>query len=167
MNRFAEQANYFDTTVHPARSQGEIMDMLEEFGADQVMVVQGQAQGKYAWMIRFQWQGRNYRFVFTPLSCQDPVRERSFGGKRRTYAEQAKFQMGRIAVYFVKAILTAAEAQPEALFGFLELPEAGTRYGGLPVTTAELDISELARSVSLLPQLVEGEVVEEYTDGEK
>lgn len=163
MNRYAEQANYFDTTVHPARSQGEIMEMLENFGADQIMVVQGQAHGKYAWMIRFQWQERNYRFVFTPIACQEPDRERSFGGKRRTYAEQTKYQMGRIAVWFVKAILTAAEAQPDALFGFLELPEAGTRSGGLPVTAAELDVAKLISMAPLLPeipQLIEGEVVE-------
>jgi len=73
--------------------------------------------------------------------------------KRRSHAEQAKFQMGRIAVHFVKAILTAADAQPHALFGFLELPLAGIHRGGLPVTTAELDASGLTAA---LPELAIG-----------
>jgi hypothetical protein len=59
--------------------------------------------------------------------------------------------MGRIAVYFVKAILTAAEAQPAALFGFLELP--GAHPGAIPVTAAELDISGIVGlNVPLLKQ---------------
>jgi hypothetical protein len=148
---YAEERPYFDTTVHPARSQGEIMEMLEDFGADQVLVVQGQASGRYAWMVRFQWQRHNYRFVFTPLPCREPTRERSFGGKKRKYNEQARYQMGRIAVWFVKAILTAAEAQPDALFGFLELSGAGA--GSVPPTTAELDVSKLERLAPLLPDI--------------
>ena len=122
--KYAEDMNYFDTTVHPAKSLGEIQEMLEEFEAQNVMVVQGQTGGKHAWLIRFMWQDKPYRFVFAPLDCRQPQAQRSFAGKRRTYDEQARWQMGRIAVYFVKAILTAAGAHPHALFGFMEIATA-------------------------------------------
>jgi len=42
-NRYAEKANYWDTTVHPSKSQAEIVEMLEEFGADSIMIAQGQS----------------------------------------------------------------------------------------------------------------------------
>ena|SRR3989304_3180508 len=154
--RKAEQANYFDTTVAQGNSQGEIIGMLEEFGAESIMVAQGNAKGRFAWMIRFQWLGHTYRFVFTPLECEEPEKITSYGGKRRTHAEQARYQMGRIAVHFVKAVLTAAEAQPNALFGFMELPGMATSGGFAPVA-GELDVNELIDASPLLqlPMLVE------------
>ncbi len=160
--RYAEQANYWDTTVHPARSQGEITEMLEEFGAESIMVAQGQSGGRYAWLVRFQWQGSNYHFAFTPLECQWPDKESGFGGKRRIHTEQARYQMGRIAVHFVKAILTAAEAHPHALFGFMELPGVATRPGGIPYTAGELDVSKLVSSAPLLPS----SIIDEDLNGE-
>lgn len=153
ITRAAEQANYFVTTVHPAASQGEIIALLEEFGADGVMVGQGNARGRFAWLVRFAWNGANYRFVFTPLECEIPDKVSSFGGKRRTHSDQARFQMGRIAVHFVKAILTAAEAQPHALFGFMELPMAA-QGSGMPPVAAELDVSILVANAPLLPEFV-------------
>ena len=72
--------------------------------------------------------------------------------------------MGRIAVNFVKAILTAAEAQPGALFGFLELPANAGRPGALRPVASELKFSNLVSSALVMPdipQLVEGEIVEE------
>lgn len=147
--RVAEEANYWSTVVHPAKSQAEIMVMLEDFGASQYAITQGQANGRTAWMIRFEWIDRTYRFVFVPLECKAPDKIASFGGKRRTHADQARWQMGRIATHFTKAILTAAEAHPHALFGFLELPEVGQR-GGVAMTAGELDVRGL---VSLLPDL--------------
>ncbi len=143
----AEQFNYWDTTVHPAKSQAEIVELLETFGATDFQISQGQADGRFAWLVRFQWRERTYRFLFTPLSCERPSSERSFGGKRRTHQEQARWQMGRIAAHFVKAILTAAEANPDALFGFLELPGIASHPGGLPATAAELDIGGLTRAL--------------------
>lgn len=140
--KYAEDFNYFDTTVHPAKSLGEIQEMLEDFGAEGMIVTQGSAGGNYAWLIRFQWQGRAYRFLFTPLACRWPDKVTSFGGKRRRNDEQARYQMGRIAAWFVKAILTAAETQPAALFGYMELP--GARPGGIPPVAHELDVEELA-----------------------
>jgi hypothetical protein len=148
--RLAEEANYWNTTVHPAKSQAEIVEMLEDFGAGNLMVAQGKSNGRLAWLIRFEWHGASYRFTFTPLECRDPDKLSSFGGKRRSHEDQTKYQMGRIAVHFVKAILTAAEAQPAALFGFIELPAAGSHTGGLPVTAAELDITGFTQ---LLPEL--------------
>lgn len=56
--RFAEEANYWDTVIHPARSQGEISELLEEFGADAVMIAQGNAGGRFAWLVRFHWRAR-------------------------------------------------------------------------------------------------------------
>ena len=41
--RFAEKANYWATTVHPAKSQGEIIELLEEFGAVNYQMMQGQS----------------------------------------------------------------------------------------------------------------------------
>jgi hypothetical protein len=153
---YAEDHNYFDTTVHPAKSQGEIMEMLDDFGAKHYQVMQGRAGGKYAWLIRFEWREQTYRFTFTPLACRAPDKERSFGGKRRLHADQAEWQMGRIALHFVKAILTAAEAQPAALFGFLELPGAGDRPGGLPLVTSEIPVDHFTGRLSL-PEWVEGD----------
>jgi hypothetical protein len=126
------------------------------------MVGQGNAGGRFAWLIRFHWNDANYRFIFTPLECKTPDTAHSFGGKRRTHAEQAKFQMGRIAAHFVKAILTAAEAQPHALFGFMELPEAATG-SGMPPVAAELDISTLIDAAPLfqLPEIIVEEPREE------
>lgn len=147
--RYAEEANYWETTVHPAKSQAEIIELLEDFGAANYQIMQGQAGGRFAWLVRFEWQGQSYRFMFIPLECKNASKESGFGGKRRRHEEQARYQMGRIAVHFTKAILTAAEAHPHALFGFLELP--GTeRPGGLPHTAGELDISGI---VSALPMI--------------
>lgn len=146
MKRFAEDQPYWDTTVAPSKSQGEIIEMLESFGAENTVFMSGQSQGKQAWVIRFQLESRVYRFLFTPLDCKYPLLSRSYGGKRRLATDQAKYQMGRRAVYMVKAILTAAQDDPAALFGFLELP--GVRNSaGLPATAAELNVDELTSSL--------------------
>jgi len=155
--RKAEQANYWDTTVQPGNSQGEIIALLEEFGADGLLFAQGNARGKFAWLVRFSWRGANYRFVFSPLECEYPEQVHSYGGKRRTHVEQARFQMGRIASHFVKAILTAAEAQPHALFGFMELPGMATS-GGIAPVAGELDVNELIDAAPLLQLPVSVEV---------
>ena len=127
MPQFAEDSSFFDTTVSPGKSQAEVIELLENFGATNYQLSQGQADGRTTWLVRFEWQGRAYRFLFVPLSCRAPTHERSFGGRRRTYAEQARYQMGRIALNFVKAILNAASMNPDALFGFLELPGIASR----------------------------------------
>ena len=145
--RFAEDANYWSTTVHPAKSQAEIVERLEDFGATNMIVTQGQVQGRVAWLIRFEWREATYRFAFTPLECRDPEKVAKFGDRRRSHAQQARYQMGRIAGHFVKAILTAAEAHPHALFGFVELPEVATHPSGLPVTAAELDVAGLTAAL--------------------
>jgi len=159
--RYAEEANYFDTTVHPAKSLGEIQEMLDHFGAENVFVAQGTAGGKTAWLIRFMWQGKPYRFAFTPLDCRNPEITLTVGGKKLTNSERAKYQMGRIAVHFTKAILTAAEAHPHALFGFMEL-STGQPAGQLPPTAGELNVDGLAQALPelSLPQLtISGEVL--------
>lgn len=148
--RYAECANYWQTTVHPAKSQGEIIEMLDSFGVEQMQVSQGQAGDRMAWLVRFTWLGATYRFAFSPLACEFPNKESSFGGNRRKHHAQARYQMGRIALHFVKAILTAAEAHPHALFGFMELPGIAHHSDGMPMTAGELDVSGLAQS---LPEL--------------
>ena len=163
--RYAEDANYWDTTVHPAKSQAEIVELLEDFGTSNMMITQGQAGGMVAWMVRFEWQGAVYRFTFVPLDCRNPDKESSFGGKRRKHTDQARFQMGRIAVHFVKAVLTAAEAHPHALFGFIELPGMGTYSSGLPVTAGEVGVERLVGALppiegGPLLSLGSGEIVE-------
>lgn len=162
IKRYAEDANYFDTTVHPAKSQAEIVEMLEDFGAVNFIIQQGQAYGKFAWLIRFEWRAESYRFVFVPLECKYPNNTKSFNGKRRTHSEQARHQMGRVAVYFVKAILTAAEMNPDALFGFLELPAVATQ-NGIPVTAAQLGADGLTRALPS-PEIVDAEI-RYLTDG--
>jgi len=144
--KLAEDMNYFDTSVPPGKSLGEIQTLLEEFGADNYQVSQGQSGGKYAWLIRFTWMGKPYRFAFMPIECRQPQLVRSFAGKRRTNDEQARWQMGRIAFNFVKAILTAANMHPHALFGFMEI-SVGVKPGQLPRTAAELDIDDLVRTL--------------------
>ena len=149
--KFAEDAAYWDTTVHPARSQGEVTELLENFGASAVMTAQGVSDGRVAWMIRFQYLDRAYRFVFTPLPCRAPGKVWSVGGKKMTGEERARYQMGRIAVHFIKAILTAAEMNLDALFGFLEL-----EHGGRVVTAAELDVDRLTAAlpaIEIYPRL--------------
>lgn len=150
---YAEDWNYFDTTVHPAKSQAEILEALEDFGALNFQTMQGQMGGKVAWMIRFEWEGATYRFAFTPLECRWPTKERSFGGKRRMHSEQAKYQMGRRAVHLIKGLLSAAIESSAALFGFMELPEVATHPGGLPKTAAEIEVSHLIKA---LPNFSEG-----------
>jgi hypothetical protein len=145
--KYAEDLNYFDTTVHPAKSLGEIQELLEDFGADAIMTTMGQANGTFAWLIRFQWRDHAYRFTFVPAPCRWPNKIMSYSGKRRSNDDQSRWQMGRIAMNFVKAILTAAQTQPAALFGFLELP--GARQGSrIPPVASELDVEQLT---GLLP----------------
>ncbi|MBE3142546.1 MAG: hypothetical protein IMZ61_01275, partial [Planctomycetes bacterium] len=129
-------------------SQGEIIGLLEDFGATAVFMMTGATGGKLAWMVRFQWNDKSYRFTFTPLQCRFPGQVNSYGGKRRSHEDQAKYQMGRIAIHFVKAILTAAEATPASLFGFLELP--GARPGSIPPTAAELNVEGLTAALPAL-----------------
>jgi hypothetical protein len=149
LTTYSEGFSYWATTVSPSSSQGEIIGLLEDFGASAIMVMQGQANGKYAWVIRFQWKGRSYRFTFIPLECKFPEKFYTIGGRKRSAPEQAKYQMGRIAFFFVKALLTAAETTPAALFGFLELPGMG-QGSDIPPTAAELDVEGLT---GLLPTL--------------
>ncbi len=142
MKTYAEQSPYWDTTVSPAKSQGEILELLTDFGAEATMIGQGESHGQFAWMVRFAWLGRSYRFVFTPLPLQNPGKLYTVSGRHATAEDRARQQMGRIALNFVKAILTAAQMNPDALFGFLELPNA--RPGSaVPATAAELDVSVL------------------------
>jgi len=148
--RYAEDANYWQTTIYPVKSQAEILELLEHFGVDSIQMTQGKASGRFAWLIRFQWSGATYRFVFTPLKCKYPDKVLSRGGKRRKNEDQAKYQMGRIAYFFVKALLTAAEAQPAALFGFVELPAMSQHVNGLPMTAAEVGVEGVT---GLLPEL--------------
>jgi hypothetical protein len=158
MIQYAEDLNYWDTTVQPGKSLGEIQDLLTDFGVINVIVTQGQSNGRLAWLIRFQWMDRTYRFLFTPLPCRWSSKVSSFGGKRRQHDEQARYQMGRIAVNFVKAILTAAQMNPGALFGFVEIP--GTGGGQFPAIAAELDISGLVAAlpdISIQPRLGTGD----------
>lgn len=144
--RYAEQANYFQTTVHPATSMGEVQAMLDDFGADAIQTMSGSANDRSYWMIRFRWMGKFYRFTFQPLICENPEKVITVGGKRRTTVEQSKYQMGRIAVNAVKAVLTAAEAMPGALFGFTELP--ATNEDGFPVVVSEINLESFS---NLLP----------------
>lgn len=146
---YAEDRPYWNTTVQPSKSLGELMAQLAKFGIFKHEIRQGQAHGKVAWLIRFQYYGRSHRFVFTPRPCRDPDTVRSFGGVRRTHARQAVFQMGRTAFHFVKNLLAAADDQPAALFGFVELP--GVFHAGeLPATAAELEVGELTGALSEL-----------------
>lgn len=171
MNRYAEDANYWDTYIEPSQSRGEIWELLEGLGADSVMIVSGKAGGKYAWLVRFQWQDKNYHFVFSPLECRFPFSTSSFKTssaknskrKKRQHDLQARYQMGRIAVNFVKAILTAAEAQPGSLFGFLELPSEVAHPGDLPPVASEIELPKIT-TAGLLPEgtrFIEGEFTEQ------
>jgi hypothetical protein len=156
--KYAEDMNYWDTTVHPAKSKGEIEEMLEDFGAESIITGSGKtSEGVYAWMIRFQWRGHAYRFLFTTAACRWPGKVMTYAGKKRTNEEQAKYQMARAAYWFVKAILTAADFQPAALFSFLELPAA--RPGAIPPVASELDVEELTGRLPAieLPRLESGE----------
>jgi hypothetical protein len=138
-SNYAEDRPYWDTTVAPAKSLGEIQELLENFGAEATIITQGSAGGRYAWLIRFQWNDKSYRFTFIPLACRRPTNVGSFGGKKRAFEEQTRYQMGRIAVYFVKAILTAAETQPQALFGYMEL--SGVRSH--TIVASDLNVDEM------------------------
>lgn len=146
---YAEDRPYWVTTVDPNKSLGELMAQLGRFGIFRHEIRQGQALGNVAWLIRFQYLGRTHRFVFTPRPCREPDTVRSFGGTRRTHAKQALFQMGRTAFHFVKNLLAAADDQPAALFGFVELP--GVFHAGeLPATAGELEVTGLTQA---LPEL--------------
>ena len=151
---YAEECNYFDTPVQFGRSSGEIADLLEDFGATDVVTANGHIDGTYAYLVRFEWNGKYYRFKFQPLTCKYPDKIMTYSGKKRTNLEQAKYQMGRIAFYFVKAILTAAAAQPAALFGFMELP-VPSADGVFYRTAGELELPELA-NISGIKKLMAG-----------
>jgi len=149
---YAEDSNYWETSVHPAKSWAEIEEMLEDFGVSETMTARGRVDGRPGRMIRFNWRNKSYRFEFIAKKCRQPDKIASFGGKRRSHTEQAEYQMGREAVNFVKAILIAAKSQPVTLFAFQELPGvAQQRPGGLPLTAGELDTSKL---VAVLPPLL-------------
>lgn len=146
--RYAEDANYWTTKVSPFVSQGEILAMLKTFGAYRYMITQGQTDdGRDALLIRFGWLNASYRFVFVPLRCEYPDKTRRVGKEVRTHDEQALYQMGRVAMHGVKAILTIAEATPDVLAGFKELPGVGHHAGGLPYTLGELRVDELTAAL--------------------
>jgi hypothetical protein len=149
MKKYAEDSPYWDTTVHPAKSLGEIQELLDIFGADAIIVTQGKSNGKSAWLVRFQWKDRSYHFVFLPLPLRSPGRVYKVSGKSVMAEDRTRYQMGRIAMFFVKAILTAAEMNPDALFGFMELPGA-SNHSGIPQTAAQINITGL---VDLLPEI--------------
>jgi len=157
---YAEEMPYWQTKVHPFESQAKIMVLLEKFGATRTVVSQGQAEGRLAWMIRFEWRGNGYRLVFRPLRCEHPEKLVTFGG-RRTAEKQAEYQMGRIAMNSVKNLLASADSQflKASLFGFMEVT-AGERYpSGLPRTMAEIGAEELSGRLlaSGLDEVLEGE----------
>lgn len=146
---YAEDRPYWATTVQASKSLGELMACLAKFGIFRHEIRQGQAHGKVAWLIRFQYRGSTHRFVFTPRPCREPKTVHSFGGVRRTHERQAIFQMGRTAYHFVKNLLAAAHDQPAALFGFVELP--GIFHAGeLPATAGELEVAELTGALAEL-----------------
>lgn len=161
MTVYAEDRPYWDTTVSPGKSQGEIVETLEDFGALQVQFSQGTTRdGRFAWLIRFTWQNRTYRFAFQPLPCHWPTKVYTRNGKKFYGSDQAKLQMGRTAFYFIKAILTAADTSPHALFGFLELPGV-SMPAGLPATAAELNVERLVKA---LPAIEVRSLLEDGTD---
>jgi hypothetical protein len=51
MKLYAEDSNYWDTTVHPAKSLGEVQELLEDFGVKNMIVTQGKAGGQLAWIV--------------------------------------------------------------------------------------------------------------------
>lgn len=155
--RFAEDSNYWDTQVHPAKSQGEITELLEDFGIENIQFSTGKANGKTAWLIRFEWEQKSYRLLFTPLTCRMPTKQFSRSGKTKTYEQQAVAQMGRRAVYMVKAILTAALEEPAVMFGFMELPSGGS---GLAPIVSELDVSQLTQRLALPMPVIDAEMIE-------
>lgn len=164
--KYAQDSPYWGTDVNPYKSQGEITALLDDFGAQAIQISQGRAGDKVAWLIRFTWRDHSYRFVFTPL----PLRGPKPGYKPHTVNQlqelktKALSQMGRIAVFFIKSLLTAADAQPAALFGFMEIPDLGQRPDGLPYTAGEIDTAKITNalpppSISVAPDgeiLVEG-----------
>ena len=157
---YAEDRPYFNTTVQPSKSLGEVIAQLDRFGILKHEVRQGQVYGEVAWLVRFDFEGRSHHFVFRPRPCRDPGTVRSFGGIRRSHARQAIFQMGRTAFHFVKNILAAALDQPAALFGFVELP--GVFHAiGLPATAADIDVSGLTEA---LPDF---KVIPPFADGQR
>lgn len=165
MTKYAEEMSFWTTDVDPYRSQGELMAMLNKFGAANFQVTAGQSMGANAWQVRFDWRGETYRIVFLPHPCREPdtmiMRNKHPLRMRR---EQAVYQMAREAVIFVKAVLNHATSRPEVLFGFKELPGMGARPDGLPYTAAELDTAQLTTQLQplALPRPIFDEA--EYTE---
>lgn len=149
--RFAEDANYWTTSVSPFVSQGEIYAMLKAFSTEGMIITQGQTtDGREALLVRFGWLGESYRFAFIPLKCREPEKTRVVKGEKRSHGEQAVYQMCRIAMHGVKAILTIAESTPAVLAGFKELPGVGHHDDGLPYTMGELSTHELTAALPLI-----------------
>ena len=140
--KYAEQMPYWQTTVQPYKTQDAIMRLFKKFGAEERIISQGQAAGRYAWMVRFQWRGKSYRFVFTPLRCKSPAKQI----KGRTHEEQATYQMARIALYCIKNLFAFPDSEflRAATFGFMEVTDGPRHPGGLPYTMAELGAEKLS-----------------------
>lgn len=146
--RFAEDANYWTTVVPPYESFGKILALLENFDVGTKVLSQATTDdGRMALVIRFDWFNEGHRLLFVPLECREPDKVSTFGKKKRKHSEQAKFQVARIALYSVKAILTMAESQPSVLYGFKELPGIGSHTNGLPFTAGELDLHTITKSL--------------------
>ena len=109
MKRYAEDSNYWKTTVKPSKSQREIRQLLENFGVTNYAIRQGRVRGKPAWVVRFEWQGVSHRYVFLPLECKEPDKIGFFGWKRHSHAEQACFQMGQEALEYLNDELAAVK----------------------------------------------------------
>lgn len=151
---YAEEADNWRTTVTIAKSQAETLDLLDVCSATEIQSTIGQANGRAALVVHFELDSRTFRFGCQTLAYRDADLLRSFEGKHRSRSEQAEYPMGRIAGDFAKAPLTAAQAQPDALCRFIEIP--GTEQdGALSATIAELDLSGLMSTLPSLPEVAE------------
>lgn len=146
MTKYAEDMNFWRTSVDLSKSQGEILKLLDSFGASEYGIIRAKLENKEGLAIRFKWQNDFYRLTFHPYPTRgksnDTIATKP-GGQRISKSEAALRQMGRIAVTYTKGLLLAADYKPETLFSFKELPYPNMPPNILPPVAHELDIKDL------------------------
>lgn len=60
---YAENAPYWQTTVDPYKSQGEVMALLRKFGARNIAFMEGETERGPAYAFRFEFKGKSIDFI--------------------------------------------------------------------------------------------------------
>ena len=121
---FAQDASFWDSGKSElSDSIGELGRILDKYGCDAAGTMKRKVDGKTHLIVEFALNDRRFAIEFKPLKVD-------YGRGRRTEAqldELAEWQMGRIAVHWLKSMLTMVESgHDEVLMPYLYLRDGNS-----------------------------------------